>query len=107
MNKPKGFTIAELVISIVVIGILAIIVTISMMSVRKGSRDTVRETNALTIAEELERYYEQHGEYPGCSALTASANDIRANTLKNIEIGALLTPNIDSSYSSLTIWIDV
>ncbi len=90
MNQRKhAFTIAELLIVIVVIAILATIGIASYTIYQKHARDTRRESSAQAIAEALEKYYEQNGEYPGCGALT-SGN--AASILGSIDTSILKAP---------------
>src|SRR5690606_8976676 len=99
-RKNEGFTLVELVLVIAVIGILATIVSLALPSVLKESRDTIRQSSATTIAEALEKYYSTHGEYPACSALTASPASISQNTLKGIDQAVFRSPGAESGVSN-------
>ena len=97
MNRGKGFTLVELIVVIVVIAILATLTTMGVARYVADNRDTQRSANATTIAEALEKYYDQNGEYPSCAAMTASASDVSNNTLKGIDQSALVVPNTPSA----------
>lgn len=99
MKARAGFTIVEVVIIIAVLGILVTITSFGFGTVQQNSRDAKRAADALVIADALENYFNENGEYPGCSAMTASANDLRTNTLKNINETVLVTPKAPSGSS--------
>ncbi len=84
-NSQKGFTIVELLIVIVVIGILAALVLNTFAGVQKRARDTERQTDATAISTQLERYYADNGRYPILSEVTT-------DNLKGIDAGALKAP---------------
>lgn len=68
----KAFTIVEIAIAVVIIGILATVATFSFIAVQKQSRDGQRASDTSIIAEALEKYYEENGEYPSCETLRTS-----------------------------------
>lgn len=61
---------AELVIVVVVIAILASITFAGYNKVQIDARDTTRRATAKVIAEALERYYGKNGEYPSVRSLS-------------------------------------
>jgi prepilin-type N-terminal cleavage/methylation domain-containing protein len=63
-NKQSGFTIVELLIVIVVIGILAALVITTFNGIQQKGRDTERQTDIKAIHGQLEAYYAQNGNYP-------------------------------------------
>ena len=63
-RKQKGFTIIELIVIIVVIGILASIVYVSFTTVQKRSRDSQRDRDVMEIQRGLDKYYAANGMYP-------------------------------------------
>lgn len=63
-STPKGFTIVELLIVIVVIGILAAISIVSYNGIQARGRDAQRLSDMNTIVKALEIYKAEHGEYP-------------------------------------------
>jgi prepilin-type N-terminal cleavage/methylation domain-containing protein len=69
-KKQAGFTIVELLIVIVVIGILAALVLNTFQGVQARARDTERRTDINAIATQLEVYYNDFGYYPDNSATT-------------------------------------
>lgn len=67
-RNQTGFTIVELLIVIVVIGILAALVLNTFQGVQARARDTERRTDVNSIATQLEAYYADYGHYPDGSA---------------------------------------
>ncbi len=75
-NKQQGFTIVELLIVIVVIGILAALVVTTFSGIQQKARNTERETDIKAIHGQLEAYYAQNGRYP----TLANVNDSGSST---------------------------
>jgi len=97
----NGFTIIELLIIIAIIGILATIGLVSFSNIRADSRDSQRSSRISIIAEALEKYYEQNGEYPSCNAMSQSPSTITTNTLKGIDPDVLTVPTDASGTNSI------
>ena len=84
-RKQNGFTIVELLIVIVVIGILAALVITTFTGIQKKARDTKRETDIKALHGQIEAYYAQNGYYPGLA-------DVNSTTLKGLDPSALVDP---------------
>lgn len=67
-----GFTIVELLVTIVVVGILAAIVTVTYNGTQAQSRDKQRVADMEIIVNALEKYKSQHGEYPEEQSMPSS-----------------------------------
>jgi prepilin-type N-terminal cleavage/methylation domain-containing protein len=67
-SRPSGFTIVELLIVIVVIGILAAITIVAYNGIQSRARDTQRLTDVSNIMKMLEAYKAQNGAYPPTNA---------------------------------------
>jgi len=63
-SKQTGFTIVELLIVIVVIGILAAITIVAFNGVQKQARDTERTSEIKSMQKAIEMYKVENGEYP-------------------------------------------
>lgn len=68
-NTPKkrqdsGFTIVELIVVIIVIGVLAGIGAYSFSSANKHQRDADRGVHIALLKDALEKYYSKNGQYP-------------------------------------------
>ena len=108
LRSQKGFTIVELLIVIVVIGILAALVLNAFSGVQAKARDTKRQTDVRSIASQLEAYFNGtgNGSYPINSALTGAAGDTWAGTnWPGFDINAFRPPNTaaNSMQTGLTV----
>ena len=91
--SQKGFTIVELLIVIVVIGILAALVMNTFSGAQKKARDTQRSTDVNSISTQLEVYYNEKGGYPSANATDGLANNTWiGNNLKGLDLGAVKSP---------------
>lgn len=89
----RGFTIIEVLIVVAVIGILATISIVGFNRYQADTRDAQRSSKATIIAEALEKYYDQNGEYPSCPAITdESAVNVTTTVLPGLEQNTLVTP---------------
>lgn len=84
-RKEKGFTIIELLIVIVVIGILAALVITTFTGIQQRARNTERETDIKALHSQLEAYYAQNGAYPALA-------DLNTTTLQGLDDEALTPP---------------
>lgn len=85
-SHQRGFTIVELLIVIVVIGILAGLVISTFSGVQGRARDAQRQTDIKAVATQLEVYYIDNGSYP-------TASNINTTTLKGIDAAAFAPPS--------------
>ncbi len=83
--KQQGFTIVELLIVIVVIGILAALVITTFTGIQQKARNTERTTDVKALHGQIEAYYAQNGYYPDLSNVTTT-------DLKGLDAGALVDP---------------
>jgi prepilin-type N-terminal cleavage/methylation domain-containing protein len=91
-RKDQGFTIVELLIVIVVIGILAALVLNSFRGVQERARDTKRRTDVNAQASQLEVYYTDNGGYPIFTGQVNTDSWLTAN-LKGADLNAWRAPN--------------
>lgn len=68
MKKRYGFTLVELMIVMVILGVLVVSGVGSFISSQKKSRDTKRKGDLRQIAIALEAYYNDIGHYPFTSS---------------------------------------
>jgi type II secretion system protein G len=80
-----GFTIIELLVTIVVIGILATIMIVSYTGIQQRSRDSERASDITQIKIAIEKYHADQSQYP--SVCSADNVDCPASSL-----ATLLTP---------------
>ena len=96
IRNSKGFTIVELLIVIVIIGILAALVLNSFRGVQERARDTKRQTDVNAQASQLEVYYTDNGGYPQFTGQIDTDSWIQAN-FKGADLNAWRAPNIASN----------
>lgn len=92
IRRSRGFTIVELVVVISVIAILTSIVSLSFSLMQAKSRDSERVASVTQIAEDLEKYYDENGEYPSCPAVTGTGASVSNTTLNGIDQAVLVAP---------------
>ncbi len=91
-SRQEGFTIIELLIVIVVIGILAALVITTFSGIQEKARNTARETDISALHKQLEAYYAQNenSSYPTLTELnTVSWRD---TNMKGLDTQALGDP---------------
>lgn len=89
-KRQSGFTIVELLIVIVIIGILATLVIVTFTGTQKKARDSQRQTDINAVASHLEAYYADKGYYPTFTDLSTSA--FVSSDLKGLDPEALVGP---------------
>ena len=86
-NKNRGFTIVELLIVIVVIGILAAITIVAFNGIQQRARNTMRVNEVKQYQTLLMSYKATYGEYPSAgtmySCLGESFPDVTGNGVGN------------------------
>lgn len=96
--KQPGFTVVELLVVIIVIGILASISLFSYQNVQQEARDTKRQSDMVLIQNELEKYFDKHGEYPpGCPRSSCTSWFFTDNTSSPILNSTSTVANIISA----------
>ena len=94
-RTQQGFTIVELLIVIVVIGILAALVLTTYNGIQQKGRNTERVTDLKALQGQLEAYYASNGRYPATTDIGATsatnATFTKAN-MKGLDPEALRDP---------------
>ncbi|MDB5185061.1 MAG: ral secretion pathway protein [Candidatus Saccharibacteria bacterium] len=96
LNKKRqsGFTIVELLIVIVVIGILAAIVITTYAGIQSKGRNTKRTTDIGAIQQKLEAYYAENGNYPSLANMNDfSSGGFFQTSMKGLDQAALYDPS--------------
>lgn len=88
--KQQGFTIVELLIVIVVIGILAALVITTFSGIQRKARNTERQTDVKSLHSQVEVFFTNNGYYP----TLANMNDatFRSDEMKGLDAEALQDP---------------
>lgn len=88
ISLHKAFTLVEMLIVIVIIGILAAALIPRLTGIQARARDTARLTDIRNIQKALDLYYFDYGKYPrsdgavGCATYTTIPNSNRCNSLE-------------------------
>ena len=77
-QNKQGFTIVELLIVIVVIGILAAITMVAFSTTQGRARDAQRKSDVEAIVKALELHYNDKGYYPNATTYTPGSTTINA-----------------------------
>lgn len=71
MRKSKsGFTIVELLITVVVVGILAAIIIVAYQGIQNAANDTAIKADLAQLKNKMELFYVQNSKYPNTAELS-------------------------------------
>jgi prepilin-type N-terminal cleavage/methylation domain-containing protein len=90
-KKSNGFTVIELLIVIVVIGILAAIVISTYSGIQVKQRNSKRQTDIQSIQTQLEAFYSQNGYYP--SSANIDSTTWRDKNMANLRPSVMIDPS--------------
>jgi prepilin-type N-terminal cleavage/methylation domain-containing protein len=99
-KRQSGFTIVELLIVIVVIGILATLVIVTFTGIQQKARDSQRQTDVSAIASQVEAFYAQYGYYPTLADLQSGT--FVSTYLKGLKADALVSPKAGTLAAAAT-----
>ena len=90
LKKQKGFTLVELLIVIIIIGILATLVIVTFTGIQAKARDSKRQTDINAIDTTVEAFYAQNGYYP--TVIDLNSSTFQSASLKGFDPNALVDP---------------
>lgn len=90
-KRNQGFTIVELLIVIVVIGILALLVITTYSGIQAKARNAKRQTDVASLQTQLEAFFSQNGYYPSLADLNSSS--WLSTNMKSLDQNALIDPS--------------
>lgn len=89
-KRDQGFTIVELLIVIVVIGILALLVITTYSGIQQKARNNQRTADLKAVQTQLEAYFSQNGHYPSLENM--NSGEWLDDNLKSLDRQALVDP---------------
>lgn len=102
INSKRGFTLVELLVVIVIIGVLAGLALVSLQGARKLARDGKRKADLEQIRSALEMYRADNGQYPpidGGGWCTQISNTTYPEVKNALEAGYIDPVPQDPSYA--------
>lgn len=98
-KRNHGFTIVELLIVIVVIGILALLVITTYSGIQAKARNSQRQTDIASIQTQLEAFFSQSGYYPSLADINDA--DWRDDNMRSLEDESLTDPSSPNASRTL------
>lgn len=90
-KRQSGFTIVELLIVIVVIGILAALVITTYGGIQSKARNGKRQSDLASLQTNVEAFYTQSGYYPSLTDMNLAS--WRTTNMKSLDTGAMTDPS--------------
>jgi len=103
--NERAFTVIELIVVMVILGILLSIGAVGLNSSLAPARDDERKTDVQSIATALESYYNSKAtlpSYPSTAELTNSETAIM-NSLTNVDIKIFRAPGVSDAANTFTL----
>jgi len=94
-KRNQGFTIVELLIVIVVIGILALLVITTYSGIQAKARNSKRTSDVKSLQTHLEAFFQDNGYYPSNGDLNSSS--WLTTNMKGLDQNALSDPSSGGS----------
>ena len=96
MKRQDGFTVIELMVITVIVGILLTLVLTTHAGIAQKERNTERQRDIAEVRDELEAYYYQYNKYPTLNEINDSR--WRASNMKGLDKEVFRDPS-SKSYS--------
>lgn len=98
-----GFTLIELLIVVSTVGVLSTIGVISYGGIQEKAHDRQREVRVAILKDALEKYYQDNGEYPACSAIASPVSiETAAGVLELQDPNVLTAPTVAKGTNSIS-----
>ncbi len=94
-KRNQGFTIVELLIVIVVIGILALLVITTYAGIQAKARDSKRSSDVKSLQTQIEAFFSQKGYYPSRADMNNAT--WRKTNMPSLDANAIKDPKSTSS----------
>lgn len=100
MTSQKGFTLIEILIVVMVLGILAMIIVPQINVSTSDAKESTLSTNIMTLRNAIELYYHQHDSvYPGAVKIDGSASPTAAEAATAFEQQLTRYTEVDGTVS--------
>lgn len=99
-RRTSGFTIVEVLVVVVVLGILVTFVTVFFNGIQEQSRDDKRANDMKVIASALQKYYDANGQYPLSCNFSGSPTCATLTSNFQTSVGSAPVSTIGSSTTS-------
>lgn len=102
-KRDKGFTLVELLIVIVILGILATVTVFAVQGITDRGEESACDADRSTVESAAEAFFAQNGEYPDNYAqlvdggFIRDASDLWAYSIIPAVLDDAATPNVDES----------
>jgi general secretion pathway protein G len=100
-NQDKGFTLVELLIVIVILGILATVTVFAVRGITTQGKSTACAADKKTIEVAAESYMAQSGTYPASLAIMVSAGLLKDVSSVNWTYAAPVAPAVDYTLTGI------
>ena len=101
-NKERGFTIVELLVVIVVIGILAAITIVSYTGITTRANASANKQNASSVLAAVQSFYADNSTFPATSATSATTvTNINTTNSAKLPTGITVTNAVQASGSGI------
>ena len=90
-NDTKGFSLIEIFVVLISVGVLVAIVVTTYSGIQARSRNNTRTANITTLQEYIEKFYSQNMYYPSLKDMNSAS--WRAANMKGLALGALKDPS--------------
>jgi prepilin-type N-terminal cleavage/methylation domain-containing protein len=107
MKSEQGFTIVELLIVIIVIGILAAIIIVAYNGVTSSARDSSAHAAGVTMQKKIEAYNAAVGNYPSAATTTNDLNTQTASALTGSGLTMDTTANITAANGTTKVRVEI
>lgn len=91
MNYGRGFTIVEIIVAIAVIGVLSTLGFVAWRTTKNTAIDNQTKASVAILKQAIERYYDDHGEYPRPS-INCIQQEVYWSRCINGELASVLVP---------------
>ncbi len=98
--RESGFTLVEILVMLVLVGVLLTIVTLDYSSAKARSRNDIRTTAIKSLQDYIEKFYSENTYYPSLSDMNNPS--WLATNLKNVTTSMYADPSWSASNKSCT-----